>query len=66
MCKPTITAEQAKALPAIIYAEDVSELTGLHLRTVQGMAKAGRLPAVRLGNRWAFNTAKVLALLGID
>lgn len=66
MKKATITAEQAKALPAIIYADDVSELTGFNLRTVQAMAKAGRLPAVRLGNRWAFNTARVLALLGID
>ena len=66
MKKATITAEQAKAMPAIIYADDVSQLTGLNLRTVQAMAKAGRLPAVRLGNRWAFNTAKVLALLGID
>jgi excisionase family DNA binding protein len=66
MCKATITTEQAKNLPAIIYTADVSRLTGKNLRTIQAMAKSGQLPAVRLGHQWAFNTAKLLALLGID
>lgn len=65
MNKPTMTIEQVRNLPALIGKKEVAELTGLHPRTVQAMAHKGKLPSVIVGNRYVFNTARILKLYGL-
>ena len=66
MRQPTMTIEQVRNLPALISKKEVAELTGLHPRTVQAMARNGKLPSVIVGNRYVFVTARILELYGLS
>lgn len=52
-------------LPALIDTPTVAALGGISERKVQRMAKAGKLPCVRIGRHFRFNTAEVLARFGL-
>lgn len=64
--KPTRSVEEFDALPLLLTPEEVSELTGYTVRGVQKLAAQGKLPAVKVGNKWRFNKAKLAEALGID
>lgn len=38
----------------LLTTEDVARLLHLHPKRIQGFARSGRLPAVRVGRRWLF------------
>jgi excisionase family DNA binding protein len=63
------TVEQLKAgaggLPALIDTATVAALAGVTVRHIQRMASTGKLPCVRVGNRYRFNTAVILEMLGL-
>ncbi|MCW3844533.1 helix-turn-helix domain-containing protein [Micromonospora yasonensis] len=44
--------------------EQVAELLGLHVRTVRGYIRAGRLPAVRIGKQYRIARADLDTLTG--
>lgn len=44
--------------------EQVAEVLGLHVRTVRGYIRAGRLPAVRIGKQYRIARADLAALTG--
>jgi excisionase family DNA binding protein len=37
----------------------VGEMLGLHPKTVQRLARSGKLPAIRLGRYWRFRTSSL-------
>lgn len=43
----------------LIDADEVSLLLGLHRKTVQQMARSGRLPGVRVGKFWRFRKSEI-------
>lgn len=47
-----------------LTSEQVATLLRLHVKRVQGMARAGRLPGVRVGRKWLFPQDKLAGLLG--
>ena len=55
----------ASGLPALIDAATVAALAGVTVRHIQRMASTGKLPCVRVGNRYRFNTAVILEMLGL-
>ncbi|HET8625217.1 MAG TPA: TOBE domain-containing protein [Gemmatimonadales bacterium] len=44
--------------------EDAAKLLHLNVKRVQSLARAGKLPAVRIGRKWLFPRDKLEALLG--
>jgi excisionase family DNA binding protein len=56
----------AGSLPALIDAATVAALAGVSVRHIQRMASTGKLPCVRVGNRYRFNTVDVLERLGLS
>jgi excisionase family DNA binding protein len=42
------------ALKEVLGVEEVAELLGVSVATVQRRARDGKLPAVRVGRRWVF------------
>ncbi|TMQ90701.1 helix-turn-helix domain-containing protein [Actinomadura soli] len=44
--------------------EEVADLLGLHVRTVRGYIRAGRLTAVRIGKQYRISAADLEALTG--
>ncbi|MFI0370506.1 helix-turn-helix domain-containing protein [Actinomadura sp. 1N219] len=44
--------------------EEVADLLGLHVRTVRGYIRAGRLAAVRIGKQYRISAADLEALTG--
>lgn len=48
----------------VLDAEQAAELLHLNVKVVQAMARAGRLPASRIGRRWLFRRDALEALLG--
>lgn len=53
------------SLPALVDTSTVAALGGVSERQIQRMAKAGKIPCVRIGNRFRFNTATILELFGL-
>ncbi|PZF79264.1 helix-turn-helix domain-containing protein [Jiangella anatolica] len=51
-------------MTTLYSAEDVAELLGLHVRTVRGYVRDGRLPAVRIGKQYRIAAEDVDALTG--
>lgn len=45
-------------------AEGAAALLHLNVKHVQGLARAGKLPAARVGRKWLFRRAELEALLG--
>lgn len=58
--------EKADSLPALIDANTVANLAGVTVRQIQRMGSEGKLPCVRVGNRYRFNTVEVLERLGLS
>ncbi len=42
-------------------ASEVAELFGVSRYTIARLAKAGKIPAVRLGTQWRFKRSEILA-----
>lgn len=49
----------------LLTAADAAALLRLHVKHVQRLAKAGKLPAQRLGRRWLFRRSDLLASLAV-
>jgi molybdopterin-binding protein len=47
-----------------LNAEEAAELLHLNVKRVQSMARAGKLPAARVGRKWLFRRDELEALLG--
>ena len=47
-----------------LSVEDAAKLLHLNVKRVQGLARAGKLPAVRIGRKWLFPRDKLEAMLG--
>jgi len=47
-----------------IDAEGAARLLHLNVKRVQTLARAGKLPAVRVGRKWLFRREEIEALLG--
>jgi excisionase family DNA binding protein len=39
---------------ALVHADKIGQLLGIHPKTVLRMARAGNLPAIRIGRYWRF------------
>ncbi|APU16672.1 MULTISPECIES: helix-turn-helix domain-containing protein [Actinoalloteichus] len=48
----------------MLSVEQVADRLGLHVRTVRGYIRSGRLPAVRIGKQYRIAPADLQALLG--
>ena len=47
-----------------LSVEDAAKLLHLNVKRVQSLARAGKLPAVRVGRKWLFPRDRLEALLG--
>jgi molybdopterin-binding protein len=47
-----------------LSAEEAARLLHLNVKRVQGLARAGKLPAARIGRKWLFRRDQLEALLG--
>jgi molybdopterin-binding protein len=47
-----------------LSAEEAASLLHLNVKRVQGLARAGKLPAARVGRKWLFRREELEALLG--
>ena len=47
----------------LLSERQVSQLLGLHAKTVQRMARRGELPAIRIGRYWRFRASELNAWL---
>jgi molybdopterin-binding protein len=47
-----------------LSAHEAADLLHLNVKRVQGLARAGKLPAVRVGRRWLFRSDAIDRLLG--
>ena len=63
---PSMTAADLEAAPVLLTPKQTADLLGFCPRTVQRLAAEGKLPAVKVGNKWRFNKAKIAALAGIE
>ncbi|HEX2261645.1 MAG TPA: helix-turn-helix domain-containing protein [Candidatus Binatia bacterium] len=48
----------------ILTTQEVSDLLKLHPKTVNKLARSGRVPAYRIGRQWRFRKSEILKLLG--
>lgn len=48
----------------LLSAQETGRLLRLNVKRVQALARAGRLPAVRVGRKWLFPRFRIEALLG--
>ncbi|WP_406195405.1 helix-turn-helix domain-containing protein [Kitasatospora sp. NBC_01560] len=51
-------------MPQYYSVEQVAELLGLHVRTVRGYVRDGRLPAARIGKQYRIAAADLAAFTG--
>jgi excisionase family DNA binding protein len=47
----------------ILTTREVADLLKLHPKTVNKLAKSGRVPAYRIGRQWRFRKSEILKLL---
>ncbi|WP_100459927.1 helix-turn-helix domain-containing protein [Mycobacteroides abscessus] len=50
---------------AVYSAEQVADILGLHVRTVRGYVRDGRLPAVRMGKQYRITERDLRAFAGV-
>ncbi|MBU8807533.1 helix-turn-helix domain-containing protein [Mycolicibacterium goodii] len=50
---------------AVYSAEQVADILGLHVRTVRGYVRDGRLPAVRMGKQYRITERDLQAFAGV-
>jgi len=48
----------------LLTAQEAADLLHLHVKRVQILARAGRLPASRVGRKWLFPRGQLMAMLG--
>ena len=48
----------------MLSAEEAAQLLHLNVKRVQGLARAGKLPAARVGRKWLFRRDELEAMLG--
>lgn len=65
-CKTKAGRDEFESWPMLIGPVEVSKLGGMHPATVQKLAREGKLPAKKIGDKWLFNKTKIAALFGID
>lgn len=54
-------------MPLAVYsAEQVADILGLHVRTVRGYVRDGRLPAVRVGKQYRITEQDLRAFTGAE
>ena len=51
-------------MDTFLTAEQAAELLRLHVKRIQALARAGRIPATRVGRKWLFSRAALEARLG--
>jgi excisionase family DNA binding protein len=51
---------------AVYSADQVAEILGLHVRTVRGYVRDGRLPAVRVGKQYRITEQDLRAFAGLE
>lgn len=62
--RSTRTARRPADAPSVyLTAQDVARLLRLHVKRVQVLARAGRLPTIRVGRKWLFPRAQLLEAL---
>lgn len=49
-----------------LTTDQAARLLRLHVKRVQILARAGRIPAMRVGRKWLFSRAALEARLGVD
>ena len=59
------TAEQIAALPEMLTATEAAHVAGVSDLTVRAWARAGKVPARKVGSMWRFPKRAFLALHGI-
>lgn len=47
-----------------LTAQEAASLLHLHVKRVQALARAGRLPGTRIGRKWLFPRSRLMARLG--
>ena len=47
-----------------LTAQEAASLLHLHVKRVQALARAGQLPGTRIGRKWLFSRARLMARLG--
>ena len=47
-----------------LTAQEAASLLHLHVKRVQALARAGRLPGARIGRKWLFPRSRLMARLG--
>lgn len=48
----------------LLTAQEAADLLHLHVKRVQALARAGRLPGARVGRKWLFPRGQLMAMLG--
>ena len=48
----------------LLTAQEAADLLHLHVKRVQALARAGRLPGTRVGRKWLFPRGQLMAMLG--
>jgi len=61
---PRIHAQARKVRVEMLSAEDAARLLRLNVKRVQALARAGRLPAARVGRKWLFRREDLESMLG--
>jgi molybdopterin-binding protein len=59
-----IRKQGARETPETLNAEEAARLLRLNVKRVQQLARAGKLPAARVGRKWLFRREELEAILG--
>jgi len=54
------------AFEPLLSDVQAGELLGLHPKTIQRLARTGKLPAVRVGRYWRFRASALNAWIGLQ
>jgi excisionase family DNA binding protein len=57
-------ATNTSEVPLLLDSRGAGELLGLHYKTVERLAHAGRLPGVKLGRTWRFSRDSLIQFCG--
>jgi excisionase family DNA binding protein len=54
--RPTV-AESATYFEPVLDSREAAALLGIHPKTLQRLARSGRIPSIRIGKSWAFRAS---------
>ena len=57
--EPTSAIDPERSFERLLDCGEVARLLHLHPKTVERMAREGRLPAFKVGKRWLFRTTHI-------